>query len=172
MLSAAIEPDSGRLVVVEMGPLGGDELNVIEPGRNYGWPLVSNGDHYVRPGVPALTAIPGHGTSMEFEGPMRSWSPVISPSGAAFYTGGLFREWRGDLLVGGLSSQALVRLRLDGERIAVEERLRMNKRIRDVLQARDGAILLLVDDANGELLRLTPVEIEVTLVEPGSETLR
>jgi glucose/arabinose dehydrogenase len=173
MLSAAIEPDSGRLFIVEMGPLGGDELNVIEPGRNYGWPLVSNGDHYVRPGAPAaLTVIPGHGTSTEFEAPMRSWSPVISPSGAAFYTGGLFREWRGDLLVGGLSSQALVRLRLDGDRVAVEERLRMNKRIRDVLQARDGAILLLVDDANGELLRLTPAEIEVSLAEPGSETLR
>ena len=88
---------------------------------------------------------------------------VISPSGAAFYTGNLFRQWRGDLLVGGLSSQALVRLRLEGERVAVEERLAMNKRIRDVLQARDGALLLLVDDANGELLRLTPVEVEVSL---------
>jgi glucose/arabinose dehydrogenase len=171
-LSAAIEPETARLVVVEMGPLGGDELNVIEAGRNYGWPLVSNGDHYVRPGTPALTVIPGHGTSMEFEQPLRSWSPVISPSGAAFYTAGLFREWRGDLLVGGLSSQALVRLRLDGERVAVEERLRMNQRIRDVLQARDGAILLLVDAANGELLRLTPAEIEVSLAEPGGETLR
>jgi aldose sugar dehydrogenase len=163
MLSAAIEPDTGRLVVVEMGPLGGDELNVVEAGGNYGWPLVSNGDHYVRPGVAAQTAIPGHGTSMEFQGPIRSWSPVISPSGAAFYTGSLFRQWRGDLLVGGLSSQALVRLRLDGDRVAVEERLSMNKRIRDVLQARDGAVLLLVDDANGELLRLTPVEIEISL---------
>lgn len=173
MLSAAIEPDSGRLVVVEMGPLGGDELNLIEPGRNYGWPHVSNGDHYVRRGTSrALTAIPGHATSMEFAQPLRSWSPVISPSGAAFYTGSLFREWEGDLLVGGLSSQALVRLRLDGERVAVEERVGMNKRIRDVLQARDGAILLLVDDANGELLRLTPAEIEVTLAEPGDETLR
>jgi glucose/arabinose dehydrogenase len=163
MLSAAIEPDSGRLVVVEMGPLGGDELNVVEAGRNYGWPLVSNGDHYVRPGVAAQTAIPGHGTSTEFEPPLRSWSPVISPSGAAFYTASLFRQWRGDLLVGGLSSQALVRLRLDGERVAVEERLNMNKRVRDVLQARDGAVLLLIDDANGELLRLTPVEIEISL---------
>jgi glucose/arabinose dehydrogenase len=173
VLSAAFEPDSGRLVVVEMGPLGGDELNLIEPGRNYGWPYVSNGDHYVRPGAPAtLTVIPGHGTSMEFEAPLRSWSPVISPSGAAFYTGSLFRDWRGDLLVGGLSSQALVRLRLDGERVAVEERLRMNKRIRDVAQGRDGAILLLVDAANGELLRLTPTEIEVSLAEPDGETLR
>jgi glucose/arabinose dehydrogenase len=163
MLSAAIEPQSNRLVIVEMGPLGGDELNVVQPGRNYGWPLVSNGDHYVRPNVPqARTEIPGHATSMEFQAPLRSWSPVISPSGAAFYRGRLFREWRGDLLVGGLSSQALVRLRLDGDRVAVEERIDMSKRIRDVLQAQDGAVLLLVDDANGELLRLTPVDIEIS----------
>jgi glucose/arabinose dehydrogenase len=164
MLSAAIEPQSGRLVIAEMGPLGGDELNVIEAGHNYGWPLVSNGDHYVRPAVPAArTEIPGHATSMEFQTPLRSWSPVISPSGAAFYTASLFREWRGDLLIGGLSSQALVRLRLDGARVAVEERLSMSKRIRDVLQAPDGSILLLVDDANGELLRLTPADVEVSL---------
>jgi glucose/arabinose dehydrogenase len=164
VLSAAIEPESGRLVIAEMGPLGGDELNVVEAGRNYGWPLVSNGDHYVRPGVStAATEIPGHGTSMELQGPLRSWSPVISPSGAGFYTASLFRQWRGDLLVGGLSSQSLVRLRLDGDRVAVEERLAMNKRIRDVQQAPDGSVLLLVDDANGELLRLTPAEMEVTL---------
>lgn len=163
MLSAAIEPQSERLVVVEMGPLGGDELNVVEAGRNYGWPLLSNGDHYVRPGVPvARTEMPGHATSMEFQAPLRSWSPVISPSGAAFYTASLFREWRGDLLVGGLSSQALVRLRLDGDRVAVEERIDMGKRIRDVLQARDGSVLLLVDAANGELLRVTPVDIEIS----------
>jgi glucose/arabinose dehydrogenase len=164
MLSAAFEPESGRFFVVEMGPLGGDEINAVERGANYGWPRVSNGDHYVRPDVStALTLIPGHGTSMEFAAPLRSWSPVISPSGAAFYTASLFREWRGDLLVGGLSSQALVRLRLDGERVALEERLNMGKRIRDVLQARDGAVLLLVDDANGELLRLTPAEVEISL---------
>lgn len=173
MLSAAFEPQSGRLLVIEMGPLGGDELNVVEAGRNYGWPLVSNGDHYVRAGIStALTDIPGHGTSTEFAAPLRSWSPVISPSGAAFYTAGMFREWRGDLLVGGLSSQALVRLRFDGDRVAVEERLNMSRRIRDVLQARDGAVLLLADDANGELLRLTPAERELSLAEPGSETLR
>jgi glucose/arabinose dehydrogenase len=164
MLSAAFEPQTGRLVVVEMGPLGGDELNDVEPGRNYGWPHVSNGDHYIRPGVPtALTQIPGHATNMEFAAPLKTWSPVISPSGAAFYTASLFREWRGDLLVGGLSSQALIRLRLDGDRVALEERMNMNKRIRDVLQARDGAVLLLVDDAEGELLRLTPVEVEISL---------
>jgi glucose/arabinose dehydrogenase len=166
MLSAAIDPDSGRLVVAEMGPLGGDELNVVEPGQNYGWPHVSNGDHYGRPGVSsALGVIPGHATDRELKAPLRSWSPVISPSGAAFYTESLFRQWRGDLLVGGLSSEALVRLRLDdeGERVAVEERLAMNKRIRDVLVASDGAVLLLVDDANGELLRLTPVEVEVSV---------
>lgn len=166
MLSAAIEPRSGRLVVAEMGPLGGDELNIVEAGGNYGWPRVSNGDHYGRPGASsALGVIPGHATDMEMKAPLRSWSPVISPSGAAFYAESLFRQWRGDLLVGGLSSEALVRLRLDedGEGIAVEERLAMNKRIRDVLVASDGAVMLLVDAANGELLRLTPVEVEVSL---------
>ena len=164
MLSAAFEPQSERFFVVEMGPLGGDEINAVEPGANHGWPRVSNGDHYVRPGIStALTLIPGHATSMEFAAPLRAWSPVISPSGAAFYSATLFREWRGDLLVGGLSSQALVRLRLDGERVALEERLNMGKRIRDVLQARDGAVLLLVDDANGELLRLTPADVEISL---------
>jgi len=166
MLSAAIEPRSGRLVVAEMAPLGGDELNIVEAGGNYGWPRVSNGDHYGRPGASsALGVIPGHATDTEMIAPLRSWSPVISPSGAAFYAESLFRQWRGDLLVGGLSSEALVRLRLDedGEGIAVEERLAMNKRIRDVLVASDGAVMLLVDAANGELLRLTPVEVEVSL---------
>lgn len=164
MLSAAIDPRSGNLWVVEMGPLGGDELNMILPGQNYGWPLVSNGDHYVRPSVPeVITAIPGHGTAPDkFVAPVRSWSPVISPSGAAFYEGEMFPAWIGDLLIGGLSSQSLIRLRIDGERVAIEERIALGRRIRDVLEAPDGAILLLVDDANGGLLRLTPAEIDIS----------
>lgn len=158
-LAAAVDPSSGRLWTLEMGPLGGDELNLIQKGSNYGWPLVSNGDHYGRPGVSSqFTSIPGHLTGKEFQPPVRSWTPVISPSGATFYTGELFLGWNGDLLAGGLSSMALVRLRLDGERVAIEERISMQRRIRDVLQTPDGAILLIVDDAKGELLRLTPAE--------------
>jgi aldose sugar dehydrogenase len=150
ILAAAIDPASGRLWGLEMGPLGGDELNLIEPGRNYGWPLVSNGDNYGGP------SIPDHPTREEFQAPVRTWTPVISPSGATFYDGALIPEWQGSMLVGGLSSQALIRLVLDGERVALEERIDMQRRIRDVVQAPDGAILVIVDDQNGDLLRLTP----------------
>ena len=152
ILSAAIDPSSGRLWAFEMGPLGGDELNLVEPGRNYGWPLVSNGDNYGGP------SIPDHPTSEEFQAPIRTWTPVISPSGATFYNGSLIPEWQGSMLIGGLSSQALVRLVLDGERVAMEERIDMERRIRDVIQAPDGAILVIVDDENGDLLRLTPAD--------------
>jgi aldose sugar dehydrogenase len=152
ILSAAIDASSGRLWAFEMGPLGGDELNLVEPGRNYGWPLVSNGDNYGGP------SIPDHPTSEGFQAPLRTWTPVISPSGATFYTGSLIPGWQGSVLVGGLSSQALVRLVLDGERVAMEERIDMKRRIRDVIQAPDGAILVIVDDRNGGLLRLTPAD--------------
>jgi aldose sugar dehydrogenase len=149
MLAAAFDP-SGRLWVVEMGPLGGDELNLVERGKNYGWPLVSNGDNY------DSSQIPDHPSRKDLQGPVRTWTPVISPSGATVYTGALFPAWRGSLLVGGLSSQALVRLALDGGRVAVEERIHMGRRIRDVLQTPDGAILVIVDDRKGDLLRLSP----------------
>ncbi len=152
ILAAAIDPTSGRLWAFEMGPLGGDEVNLIEPGRNYGWPLVSNGDNYGGP------SIPDHPTRKEFQEPVRTWTPVVSPSGALFYTGGLFPQWRGSVLVGGLSSQALVRLTFDGERVAIEERIDMGRRIRDLIQAPDGAILLIVDGREGDLLRLAPAE--------------
>lgn len=150
ILAAAIDPSLGRLWAFEMGPLGGDEVNLVEAGRNYGWPLVSNGDNYG--GQP----IPDHPTSEEFQAPVRTWTPVISPSGATFYDGSLIPEWQGSVLIGGLSSQALVRLVLDGERVALEERLDMQRRIRDVIQAPDGAVLLIVDDESGDLLRLAP----------------
>ena len=151
MLSAAIEPSSGRLWVLEMGPLGGDELNLIERGKNYGWPVVSNGDNYNN------SPIPDHPSHKEFQSPVRSWSPVISPSGAFFYTGSLFQGWRGSLLAGGLSSKALVRLTVDSAgMVNTEERIDMKRRIRDLIQAPDGAILVIVDDKSGDLLRLTP----------------
>jgi glucose/arabinose dehydrogenase len=152
MLAAAFDPQ-GRLWVFEMGPLGGDEVNLVQAGKNYGWPLVSNGDNYAGP------SIPDHPTKKEFQAPARTWTPVVSPSGAIFYDGAMFPAWRGSALVGGLSSQALVRLQLDGERIAVEERIDMGRRIRDVLQAADGALYVIVDAKDGGLLRLTPAQM-------------
>lgn len=159
MLSAAIDPANGNLWVVEMGPSGGDELNLVQKGTNYGWPLVSNGSHYTRKGLStAFTMIPGHGTSREFKAPVRTFTPVISPSGAIFYTGEMFKEWKGSLLVGGLSSTALIRLQLDGEKVAVEERLDMKRRIRDVIQGKDGEVYLIVDAKEGELLKLSTTQ--------------
>lgn len=149
MLAAAIQPGTGQLWVLEMGPLGGDELNLVERGANYGWPVVSNGDNYDK------SPIPDHPTKPEFKAPLRTWTPVISPSGALFYDGSLF-PWRGNLIVGGLSSKALIRLTLEGKKVTGEERIDMQRRIRDVLQAADGSLLLITDDAKGELLRVTP----------------
>ena len=132
-----------------MGPLGGDELNLVERGANYGWPVVSDGDNYDK------SPIPDHRTRPEFKTPVRTWTPVISPSGALFYDGSLF-PWRGALVVGGLSSKGLVRLTLDGAQVTAEERIDMQHRISDVIQARDGALLAITDDRNGALLRVTP----------------
>jgi aldose sugar dehydrogenase len=147
ILAIAVRP-SGQLWGIEMGPLGGDELNLIERGKNYGWPIVSNGDNYDK------SPIPDHNTRPEFQAPVKTWTPVISASGALFYDGAMF-PWKGDLIAGGLSSQAIIRLTLDGNTVKNEERLNMGRRIRDVLQAPDGAILAISDDKNGELLKLT-----------------
>jgi glucose/arabinose dehydrogenase len=149
MLAAALHPTTGQLWVVEMGPLGGDELNVIERGANYGWPVVSDGDNYDK------SPIPDHRTRPEFKMAIRTWTPVISPSGALFYDGSLF-PWKGNLVVGGLSSMALIRLTLDGTKVTAEERIDMGRRIRDVVQERDGALLVITDDKAGQLLRVTP----------------
>ena len=149
ILSAAVDPGTGQLWVAEMGPLGGDELNLIERGGNYGWPVVSDGDNYDK------SPIPDHKTRPEFKAPVRTWTPVISPSGALFYDGGVF-PWRGSLVLGGLSSKALIRLTLDGAKVTGEERIDMQRRIRDVIQTRDGALLVITDDQKGELLRVTP----------------
>ena len=149
MLSAAVHPASGQLYVVEMGPLGGDELNVVQKGGNYGWPVVSNGDNYDK------SPIPDHNTRQDFIAPIKTWTPVISPSGAQFYDGTLF-PWKNDLIIGGLSSMAVIRLTIDGNTLKNEERIDMKRRIRDVLQARDGALLVITDEKDGALLRLTP----------------
>jgi len=149
-LGAAINPASGQLWIDEMGPAGGDEINVIIAGRNYGWPLVSNGRNYDG------SFIPNHPTNRAMQAPVQSWNPSVSPSGMLFYAGNLFRSWRGNALMGGLSSRSLIRLTLDGNRVSGVEVIPMGKRIRDVIEARDGALLLLVDGGKGELLRLTP----------------
>src|SRR5918992_524583 len=147
---AAIHPGSGALWMNEFGPRGGDELNIPEPGRNYGWPLVSWGRHYFGKDIPDPPTRPDLAQSIYH------WTPVISPSGMTFYMGEVFPAWRGNLLIGGLSSQALVRLGLDGQRVTGEERIPMGARIRDVRQGPDGAVYLLTDQSNGEILRLTP----------------
>lgn len=147
---AAIHPETGRLWIHEMGPRGGDELNLPEPGRNYGWPLVSWGRHYDGRDIPDPPTRP------ELAQSIHHWTPVISPSGMTFYTGDLFEGWRGDLLIGSLSDRALVRVELEGERVTGEERLDMGARIRDVVEGPDGAVYLLTDKANGEILRLAP----------------
>jgi glucose/arabinose dehydrogenase len=149
-LGIAVEPGTGRLWIHEMGPLGGDEVNVLERGRNYGWPLVSNGDHYDG------SHIPDHVTSRAYALPAHAWTPVVSPSGLVFYTGSLFPDWKGSMLLGGLSSQSLIRITMRERRVAEEERIYMGRRIRDVLQAPDGAVLLLTDGPSAHLLRLVP----------------
>jgi glucose/arabinose dehydrogenase len=151
--SAALGPD-GALWTVEHGPRGGDELNRPEPGHNYGWPVITYGQEYSgRPVGEGQTARPG------MEQPLYYWDPVIGPSGMAFYDGALFPQWRGSLLIGGLADRSLTRLTLDGRKVTGEARyLRGEARIRDVRVARDGAVMLLTDEANGALIRLTPAK--------------
>ena len=149
---AALHPQTGKLWTHEFGPRGGDALNIPEAGRNHGWPLVSYGRHY------NMQDIPDPPTRPEFAQPIYHWTPAISPSGMTFYTGELFPEWRGNILIGGLSSQALIRLTVEGETVTDEERIDMGARIREVHQGNDGAVYLLTDKPDGEILRLTPAE--------------
>lgn len=144
---------AGRLWTHEMGPLGGDELNLIERGSNYGWPIVSNGDNY--DGTP----IPDHPTRPEFNPPEAWWTPVIAPAGFVIYSGNAFPYFRGDGFIGGLASQALVRIRFDGTSAREAERYPMGHRIREVEQGPDGALWLLEDGAGGRLLKLTPLPL-------------
>lgn len=147
---AAVHPQTGALWTTEFGPAGGDELNLIEPGKNYGWPLVSWGRHYFG------LDIPDPPTRPDLAQPVYYWTPSISPSGMDFYTGDRFPTWRSNLLIGGLSSQALVRLTLDGQKVKAEERIPLGVRIRHVRQGPDGAVYLLTDEESGEILRLVP----------------
>ena len=147
LLGIAFAPD-GRLWESEMGPKGGDEVNLIAAGKNYGWPIVSNGDHY--DGRP----IPDHPTRPEFAAPKAWWNPSISPAGMIVYSGNLFPQWKGDILLGGLSGEALLRIDVNGERATKAEQWSMNARIREVEQGPGGEVFLLED--GGRLLRLTP----------------
>jgi glucose/arabinose dehydrogenase len=153
--AAAMNPATGQLWEIEHGPRGGDELNIVEPGANYGWPLVSHGVNYI--GTPVGT---GERTMEGVTDPIYTWTPVIAPSGMIFYTGDAFPAWQGDLFVGGLASTALVRLELDGERVVDEERLMeaFDRRIRDVAQAPDGSIYVVTDHSDASVVRLSPVE--------------
>jgi glucose/arabinose dehydrogenase len=146
---AAIHPVTGKLWETEFGPLGGDELNIPAPGADYGWPVVSWGKHYDGKDIPDPPTHP------EFADAIRHWTPVISPSGIAFYTADAIPAWKGNLLIAGLYSQAIVRLSLDGETVTGEERIPMDARIRDVAQGPDGAVYALTDESNGAVLRLT-----------------
>jgi glucose/arabinose dehydrogenase len=149
---AAIDPATGKLWVVEHGPLGGDEVNIIQPGGNYGWPNVSYGRRYNGKPIAGTGATQKPGTIQ----PIYYWYPDVAPGSAMFYTGNLFPEWKGNLFVGGMAARSLIRLVLKGNRVVAEERLLTNlhERIRDVVQGPDGAIYILDDD--GQLLRLTP----------------
>ena len=151
-LGLAFAPD-GRLWVAEMGPQGGDELNLIVPGKNYGWPEVSYGSHYG--GGP----IPDNHKQRGFEEPKLWWNPAISPGGLLIYSGDMFPQWKGDALIGALSGQALLRVDIEGDRASKADQWDMGARIRAVDQGPDGAVYLLEDGRSpgqGRLLRLTP----------------
>ncbi len=148
--AAAIHPVTGKLWVVEHGPRGGDEINVAEKGKNYGWPVIGYGIDYSGAKIHEGTAKPG------LEQPIYYWAPSIAPSGMAFYTGDLVPAWKGNLFVGALVGQHLARLVLDGEKVVGEERLLadLGERIRDVRMGPDGALWVLTDHPQGRVLRV------------------
>ena len=155
---AALNPDTGELWVTDHGPQGGDEINIVRPGHDYGWPDVSYGRQYDARQLDGRKNVPvGNGKSSMsgVDEPMYYWDPDIGPSGMMFYTGNLFPEWKGNLFVGAMPSQYLARLVVSGERIVAEEKLLtdLKQRIRDVRQASDGSVYVL---AGNSLLRVTP----------------
>jgi aldose sugar dehydrogenase len=150
--SAALHPQSGQLWTVEHGARGGDELNRPERGKNYGWPVISYGVHYSGRKIGEGTAKPG------MEQPIYYWDPVIAPSGMTFYTGEVFRDWQGSILIGSLQPGLLVRLTLEDGRVTGEERYlgELGQRIRDVRQGPDGLLYVLTDSRDGRVLKLLP----------------
>lgn len=151
---ATINPDTGALWEVEHGPRGGDEINIPQAGKNYGWPVISHGVNY--DGSPVGT---GKSAQEGMEQPIYTWTPVIAPGNMTFYTDDMFPEWAGDLLVAGLKARSLVRLDVDGNEITHEERLLTDfgQRIRDVVQGPDGAIFVLTDESNGAIWKISRI---------------
>jgi len=150
--SASVNPATGALWIVEHGARGGDEINIPQAGKNYGWPVISYGRHYSGGKI-------GEGTEKEgMEQPIHYWDPSIAPSGMAFVTSERYPDWQGNLLVGALRGQHLARLELEGDRVRGEEKLLadLGERIRDVRQAPDGYLYILTDSDNGRLIRLLP----------------
>jgi glucose/arabinose dehydrogenase len=150
--SAALHPTTGELWTVEHGARGGDEVNIPQKGKNYGWPIISYGVDY-------SGAKLGEGTKKEgLEQPVYYWDPSIAPSGMAFYTGDKFPAWRGSILVGALAGKLVSRLDTNGNRVTGEERMlqQLGERIRDVRQGPDGFVYLLTDSRNGRILRMKP----------------
>jgi aldose sugar dehydrogenase len=152
-VQAAAFDAGGKLWIVEHGTRGGDELNRIEKGKNYGWPRAAYGIEYSgQPIRGATTAVAGT------EQPVYYWDPVIAPSGAQFYSGAAFAQWRGNLFIGSLRERRLVRLVMQDNRVVGEEHLlgERGKRIRDVRQGPDGALYIVTDESNGELWKMSP----------------
>lgn len=150
---ATLHPVTGRLWTHEHGPRGGDEINLPEAGRNYGWPVITYGREYHGPAIGEGTAKPG------MEQPLHFWVPSIAPSGMSFYTGNAFPEWKGHLFVGALAAGVVARLAFDADgSVKLEERIPIGDRIRDVRQGPDGALYLLTDEDTGRLLRLAPAK--------------
>jgi glucose/arabinose dehydrogenase len=143
-------PDT-RLWSSEMGPKGGDELNIILPGKNYGWPAVSQGDNY--DGSPIPRHMPGDG----YMAPQFSWTPVIAPAGMIYYDGDEFADWRGSLLLTGLQSNGIVRVRTNGDAAQEVQRISLGARIRDIAKGAGGSLYIITDGATGALRRITPV---------------
>jgi len=152
---AALHPQTGELWAHEHGPQGGDEVNAIRAGANYGWPVITHGRNY---GTGTRIGEGTHKSGMAQ--PLHTWVPSIAPSGMAFYTGDKFPRWRGDLFVGALRDQMLVRLKLDGEKVVKEERMLKGTlgRIRDVRAGPDGFVYLLTDESNGVIARIEPAD--------------
>jgi glucose/arabinose dehydrogenase len=151
---AALHPVTGKLWMHEHGPRGGDEINIPEAGKNYGWPVIGLGIDYSGARIHSATQRAG------MEQPVWHWVPSIAPSGMAFYSSSLFPAWRGNLFVGALAGQILVRLEVDGDKVIKEERLlqALGQRIRDVREGPDGAIWLVTDSAAGRVLRVSPAQ--------------
>ena len=155
----ALHPETGAIWFSEHGPKGGDEVNVVEAGKNYGWPMVSYGVNY--DGTPVGT---GKAEGEGFTQPIHQWTPVIGASGMAFYTADTVPGWKGSAFFGGLASEDLVRVAFDGTTVKGEERLlgELGLRIRDVQQGPDGAIYVLTDGSSGEILRVAPAPAAAT----------